>query len=87
MRVSEPIRPYQPGFSVPESGIYWAVHHDHRPNHAIVALKTEMFPECRQCHGQVRFFLAQRLRHFAQDWDFMGPDLALMEQKDRKKAA
>ncbi len=87
MRVAEPIRLFPPGFSVPESGLYWAIHREHRFDHVVLALESETFPSCRACGGRVRFTLAQRLHHFADDWDFAGPNLELLEPKPKDRVA
>ncbi len=87
MRVAEPIRLYPPGFSVPESGLYRAIHRGHRSDHAVLALKDELFPRCRTCGGGIRFTLAQPLKHFADDWDFAGPNLELPEPKPKQRVA
>ena len=87
LRVAEPVRLYPPGFSVPESGLYWAIHGGHRLDHLVLALKDESFPSCRTCGGRVRFKLAQPLNHFASDWDFAGPNLELLEPKPKYKVA
>ncbi len=87
MRVAEPIRLYPPGFSVPESGLYWAIHTEHRSDHLVLALEKESFPSCRTCGSCVRFTLAQRLDHFAEDWDLAGPNLTLLEPKPKRRVA
>ncbi len=87
MRVTEPIRLFPPGFSVPVSGLYWAIHREHRLDHLVLALEDESFPSCRTCGGRLRFRLAQRLHHFAEDWDLAGPDLVLLEQETRYRVA
>ncbi len=87
MRVAEPIRLYPPGFCVPESGLYWSIHSEHRFDHVVLALMSETFPSCRICGDRVRFRLAQRLHHFAEDWDLSGPNLELLEPQPKHRVA
>ncbi len=87
MRVAEPIRLYPPGFSVPESGLYWAIHGKHRFHHLVLALERESFPSCRTCGSCVRFTLAQRLHHFAEVWDLAGPNLTLLELEPKQRVS
>jgi hypothetical protein len=87
LRLAELIRLFPPGFSVPESGLYWAVHQGHRSDHVVLALKDEHFPSCRACGGRVRFTLADPLHHFLDDWDFAGPNLALLEPRSKNRVA
>ncbi len=87
MPVAQPMRLYPPGFSVPDSGLYRAIHGEHRLDHVVIALKDERFPSCRTCGARIRFTLTQPLTHFAEDWDLAGPDLVLLEQEPRYRVA
>ena len=78
-------RAYKPGETVPTSGIYSAVHLDHRPPHEVVAIQGEEFPTCRVCKTEVRFYIAHLLPHMTHDFDLTGPKLR--PAKGRAKAA
>ena len=77
-------RAFTPGQIVPASGIYTAVHEEHRPRHEIVAVKGEEFPPCRLCKGEVRFYIARLVPHMTHDFDLTGP---LARTQRRAKAA
>jgi len=66
-------RAYGPGEMVPISGIYTAVHLQHRAPHEVVAIRGEEFPVCRVCTTEVRFHIAQVLPHMTHDFDLTGP--------------
>ncbi len=70
---------------MPTSGIYTAVHIDHRGAHDIVAIQGEQFPECRRCGDEVRFYIARLLPHMTHDFDLAGPDARAIRR--RAKAA
>lgn len=76
---------YKPGETVPTSGIYRAVHLDHRPPHEVIAIQGEEFPSCRVCRAEVRFHVAHLSRHMTHDFDLTGPKLR--PAKGRAKAA
>jgi hypothetical protein len=78
-------RAYKPGDEVPTSGIYTAVHIDHRGPHDIVAIQSEQFPACRRCGTDVRFHMTRLLPHMTHDFDLAGPDTRAL--KRRAKAA
>jgi hypothetical protein len=78
-------RAYKPGDAVPTSGIYTAVHVDHRGPHDIVAIRGEQFPACRRCGDDVRFRIARLLPHMTHDFDLAGPDTRTLRR--RAKAA
>ncbi len=88
MRTSLPIRSLTAGDTVPESGVYRAIHRGHRAPHPLVALKGESFPACRSCGPRVRFELLEAVPHATHDWDFAGPSLVLVkgEKKSKKQA-
>ena len=64
---------YQPGEIVPSSGIYTAVHVEHRNPHDVVAIQGEQFPTCRLCKNEVRFHIATLVPHMTHDFDLSGP--------------
>lgn len=72
---------YKPGDAVPTSGIYTAVHVDHRQPHDIVAIQSERFPPCRQCGNEVQFRIARLLPHMTHDFDLAGPDAESLKRK------
>jgi len=76
---------YTPGQIVPASGIYAAVHKEHRPRHDVVAIRGEEFPPCRVCRDEVRFYIASPVPHMMHDFDLTGP--ASRAVKNRAKAA
>lgn len=78
-------RPYKPGELVPTSGIYTAVHIDHRPPHEVIAVHGEEFPICRFCKTEVRFYASRLLPHMTHDFDLAGPQTRVV--KRRAKAA
>ena len=47
-------RAFRPGDKVPEHGIYWVHHFQHRLSHAS-RVAIDIFPECVKCVGRVRF--------------------------------
>ncbi len=76
---------YRPGQLVPTSGIYTAVHQEHRPPHEVVAIRGEEFPPCRVCREEVRFQVATSAPHMMHDFDLTGPVPRTI--KNRAKAA
>ena len=76
---------YKPGDMVPISGIYTAVHCEHRSEHEVVAIQGEQFPECRFCKDEVRFHVTRLVPHMMHDFDLTGPDRKAMNR--RAKAA
>ncbi len=82
-----PIRSYIAGETVPDSGIYQAIHRGHRGPHSLVALQGELFPVCRSCGSKVRFQLLESVPHATHDWDFAGPNLFLVKGEKQKKKA
>jgi hypothetical protein len=78
-------RPHNPGEAVPTSGIYTAVHLDHRPPHEVIAIQGEEFPACRLCKTNVRFHAGRLLPHMTHDFDLAGPPTRQL--KRRAKAA
>ena len=76
---------YKPGQIVPISGIYTAVHEEHRSHHEVVAIKGEEFPPCRICKDEVCFYVARPVPHMTHDFDLTGPVAHSMRR--RAKAA
>jgi len=74
-------RPYKPGEIVPTSGIYTAVHIDHRPPHDVIAVCGEDFPTCRFCKTAVRFHAARLLPHMTHDFDLAGPRTRVLKRR------
>ncbi|HZS28712.1 MAG TPA: hypothetical protein VFB76_15905 [Candidatus Angelobacter sp.] len=48
---------FKPGEIVPDSGVYWVIHKEHRPAHLNELRAAETFPHCKQCKDEVRFEL------------------------------
>jgi hypothetical protein len=67
-----------PGDKTPVSGIYRAIHHDHRADHTITAIRGEEFPQCRKCRTLVCFELVSTADYVSHDWDFAGPGPTLV---------
>jgi hypothetical protein len=65
------VQAYQPGETVPKSGIYRVRHHGHHHDHEVTCISGEQFPECNGCRRAVRFSLIiaahaiDRHMHFA----------------------
>jgi hypothetical protein len=76
---------FKPGEVVPISGIYTAIHRDHRSEHEVVAIRGEEFPLCRLCKTDVRFYVARLVPHMMHDFDLTGPDRKVLDK--RTKAA
>ena len=70
----------RPGFTVPKSGIYRAIHEGHRGEHYVTAVRGDEFPACRKCRGEVRFVLWIEAEFVNHDWDFSGPALKLVKK-------
>ena len=78
-------RTYRPGHKVPNSGVYLAIHRDHRAAHEVVAIQGEEFPSCRICKNEVRFYSERVVPHMTHDFDLTGPESGAL--KPRAKAA
>jgi hypothetical protein len=65
---------YRPGDTVPRSGIYLAVHADHRGDHEAVVLQGAQFPACKHCRDGVRFRLLRSATPIEDDRDFSGSE-------------
>jgi len=70
---------------VPISGLYTVVHHNHRAEHEVLAIRGDEFPACRVCQGEVRFYVVEVFPHITHDFDLAGP--RLQTRKTRAKAA
>ncbi len=74
---------YEPGQIVPASGIYTAVHNEHRSQHEVVAIRGEEFPPCRICKDEVRFHMARPVPHMTHDFDLTGPNKWTLRHRAR----
>jgi hypothetical protein len=55
---------YEPGESVPNSGIYKVVHDPyHSKEHEVTCVYGKPFPPCNHCGHHVRFILVRAARH------------------------
>lgn len=45
---------FKPGDPVPDRGLYWVHHYQHRLAH-LAKIRFQAFPGCAQCHERVRF--------------------------------
>jgi len=66
-------RRYRPGEAAPVSGVYEAVHADHRGTHEVLLLARDLFPRCRCCQSSVRFRVLIPLWHAREDFDLKHP--------------
>jgi hypothetical protein len=74
---------HKPGDTVPVSGIYTAVHREHRSAHEVVAIRGEQFPQCRLCKDEVRFYVTRLVPHMMHDFDLTGPDRTVINKRAR----
>jgi hypothetical protein len=63
-------RVFEPGESVPESGVYTVVHEGHRQQHSATIFKGDRFPGCAHCGTAVRFVLSRPAALITEDDDF-----------------
>ena len=61
------------------SGVYRVIHHEHRPDYGVVAIKGDQFLPCRECHDRVRYQLFVEADYVTHDWDLSGPNPTLMK--------
>jgi len=61
---------FQPGETVPESGVYTVLHYQHRQQHPATIFKGDRFPRCTRCGTAVRFELARSAALISEDGDF-----------------
>lgn len=45
---------FRPGDPVPDTGLYWVHHYQHRLPH-LARIRYQTFPQCAQCSERVRF--------------------------------
>ena len=64
---------FKPGEVVPESGLYFVRHKDHRGEHEVTLISVEEFPPCSVCQEQVRFRLSRAAKTIAEDKSFAPP--------------
>ena len=61
---------HKPGTAVPQSGVYLVLHRRHRSQHEATLIEGHEFPECSECHAEVRFRLLRAAIPIEQDRDF-----------------
>lgn len=64
---------FQPGETVPESGVYTVLHAHHRERHSATIFKGDRFPQCARCGKEVRFVLSRLAALISEDGDFHQP--------------
>lgn len=79
-----PTGPFRPGDKVPTTGIYTAVHYQHRLPHEVFAVAGEQFPECKRCGARASFILLKAVTYIQADQDFAG---SAESRKSRKAGA
>lgn len=67
---------FRPQMTVPQSGVYRALHDGHRPPHDLLLVRGDEFPSCRSCQDRVRFVLAEKVGHAGEDGDLQPPSAA-----------
>ena len=45
--------PFPPNSEVPEDGVFWVHHYQHREAHLVQVWRGEQFPPCKQCGARV----------------------------------
>lgn len=68
-KTERPVR-FAVGSRIPASGIYRAVHGDHRTAHELTLLVGRTFPRCKKCGNQVMFELIREAPDNISDRDF-----------------
>ena len=64
-------RTYQPGNTVPTSGIYSVLHREnHRGPHEVVMVGRDKFPKCEICGREVNYCLMRSAPYVFEDPDF-----------------
>lgn len=66
-----------PGETVARSGVYRVVHAEHRADHEVLAINGDILPACRNCRGEVRFYLEKPIDYATHDWDLAGPVISI----------
>jgi hypothetical protein len=55
---------FHPGATIPNSGIYSAVHTGHpKEDHEVTCIRGRKFPACRDCGADVEFVLMRKAKH------------------------
>jgi len=68
------VRVYQPGDTVPLSGIYSVLHSEnHRGPHEVVMVGRDRFPKCEICDRKVNYRLVHSAPYVFEDHDFEAP--------------
>ena len=60
---------YEPGTTVPLSGIYERCHHN-EPRDFVLLLRDDVFKNCPNCGSAVRYKLLRAAPHISEDSDF-----------------
>ena len=61
---------FKPGEVVPESGLYFVRHSDHRGEHEVTLIADEQFPPCSVCLDSVRFRISRAAKTIQEDKNF-----------------
>jgi hypothetical protein len=61
---------FKPGEVVPESGLYFVRHLEHRDEHEVTLIAAEQFPPCSVCMDSVRFRISKAAKTIAEDKNF-----------------
>jgi hypothetical protein len=61
---------FKPGEVVPESGLYFVRHQEHRGEHEVTLIADEQFPRCSLCLDSVRFRISRAAKTISEDKDF-----------------
>ena len=61
---------FKPGEVVPESGLYFVRHLEHRGEHEVTLIAAEQFPPCSVCLDSVRFRLSRAAKTIGEDKNF-----------------
>ena len=82
---------FKPGERVPDAGLYWVHHYQHRLAH-LARVRYAAFPECAQCGDRVRFERApldtdRKAMWLREDVDFRHAIRDIPEQKDEQPGA
>jgi len=65
-----PEKEFKPGEVVPESGLYFVRHKEHRREHEVTLIAQEQFPSCSVCQEDVRFWLSRAAKTITEDKNF-----------------
>ena len=61
---------FKPGEVVPESGLYFVRHLEHRDEHEVTLIAAEQFPPCSLCLESVRFRISKAAKTIGEDKNF-----------------